>query len=126
MNKQLKGTINVGRTTRYGNPIKLNTNTPCPICETIHVLPGATLNCFWHYLIARVSGRLDMVAYGQNAAVAARLPDARMPAEEFRAKLLELKGQQLWCPGCGMNSKTCHARMLESIIEYITSFNWTV
>ncbi len=126
MNKQPEGTVNVGRQTLYGNPIKLNTNTPCPVCETMHVLPGGTLNCFWHYLIARISGRPDMEIYGQNVAVLAQLPDAQMSASEFRGKLLELEGQQLWCPGCGMNSKTCHARMLESIIEYITSFNWTI
>lgn len=107
----------------YGNPIKLNTNTPCPICETMHTLPGETLNCFWHYLIARISGRPDMVIYGQNIAVLARLPDARMSTEEFRRSLFELKEQTLWCPGCGIDGPTCHARVLESIIEYISSFN---
>lgn len=107
----------MGSTTIYGNPIRMH--TPRPVCEVMHMQPGETLGCFRHYLIARVSDYAGAVLYGQGIALVARLPNASIHAEEFRRSLLELDGKELWCPGCGVGSRTCHARILEITIEYV-------
>lgn len=117
MNKQPKNTVNVGRQTLYGNPIKKH--VVCPNCDNIHSLPGDTLGCYRNYLINRVSNFLACVTRGQDTAHLARLPDASMPAEEFRRSLLVLEGKELWCPGCGVGSETCHAHELKRAIRYV-------
>lgn len=35
----------------------------------------------------------------------------------YREAIKHLHGKTLWCPGCGLNSPTCHARVLERLSQ---------
>ena len=37
----------------------------------------------------------------------------------FADRVKELKNRRLWCPGCGLDSPTCHARQLERMAAYL-------
>jgi hypothetical protein len=91
----------------------------CLVCREVHLLPGDTLDCFRKYLAGRTSENTGWVLWAQSIAFSARLPDWNIGSKVFRAKLLKLDGQRLWCPGCGEDSLTCHGRVLEAAVEYM-------
>jgi hypothetical protein len=83
-----EGYIDVGRTTIYGNPIRVGQN--CRWCGKFHQYAVDTLSCYEEYLNSRM-----------------------FVDERFRDAVLLLKGKKLWCPGCALDSTNCHARLLE-------------
>lgn len=95
---QPKDTVYVGRRGkgkdgRFGNPVVINRE--CPLCGTIHADAASTLKCFKRLLWARIQAEPSLIK-----------------------DLAELKGKKLWCPGCGLESPTCHARILERAAEW--------
>lgn len=58
-----------------------------------------------------------------SIAIGACLPSAQLSSAGFRKKLLELHDRVLWCPGCGLESSTCHARVLEGAVNYLKGVN---
>lgn len=85
------GTIDIGRSTIYGNPVRIG--QVCQFCKQKHNVAGSTLPCFEKYLVDRIE------------------------KEPYFKKMIQLlKGQVLWCPGCGIGSPTCHGRVLEKYI----------
>jgi hypothetical protein len=85
--------VDVGRSTIYGNPVRMD--RLCPLCHKYHRLPGDTLDCFKKYAEYRLK-----------------------KDPPYRNAVLALKGKKLWCPGCGLNSPTCHARILEDMSKH--------
>ncbi len=82
------GYIDVGRSTIYGNPFRIGSTH----CGVLLDSAGSTIPHFKEYA------------------------ESRMKTDpEFRDAIHKLKGKKLWCPGCGTNSPTCHARVLEEL-----------
>lgn len=108
--------VYVGRNTRYGNPVKRGSS--CLLCGQLHTVIEDVLTCFKRYLWWRMTGN------GPGSLVARRttprpLPDSDILPDLFRAALLELDGKVLMCPGCGVNARDCHARVLEAAIVWL-------
>jgi len=108
-------TINVGRKTLYGNPILIG--RVCPLCAELHSSAGSTISCYRLYLFMRL--KTDTETKGQAIAAIVPLPEYDLSAHGFSAKLRELRGYRLFCPGCETDSETCHARVLERAIEWL-------
>jgi len=85
--KPPKDHVDVGRSTTYGNPVRIG--HVCQYCNRLHETAGDTLPCFRKY----AEGRMGW-------------------DERFLQAVRDLAGKKLWCPGCGVNSPTCHARVL--------------
>lgn len=82
------GVVNIGRSGLFGNPVKVG--AVCPVCGSVHRRPGSTLHCFRLYFRYRV---------------------ATCPS--YRAAVLRLAGQQIWCPGC-RGRHTCHGHVIRT------------
>lgn len=109
--------VQVGRNTPFGNPVRVG--SLCPRCAQTHLDAGATLACYRLYLFWRITGN----GPGHLVAKQARLPGYDLGPREFRALLLELDGKVLVCPGCGVDAKNCHARILEDALRWLKSLD---
>ena len=90
MRKPPKGMIDVGRSTIYGNPVRIG--QVCQFCNQLHSVAGETIPCFRKY----AEGRMGW-------------------DDRYRQAVKDLVGKKLWCPGCGYNAENCHARVLEEL-----------
>lgn len=82
------GFIDVGRTTIFGNPFRIGELRDGVLLRDA----GSTIPHFKEYA------------------------ESRMKTDQhFRDSVHKLKGKKLWCPGCGIDSPTCHARVLEEL-----------
>jgi hypothetical protein len=93
--KQPAGTVNVGRITSggvknglFGNPFKV-----AKVVKGAAAYRKAVATAVDHYQVY----------------LRERLANDGTFAFEFE----QLKGKRLWCPGCGLDSKVCHARVIE-------------
>jgi hypothetical protein len=111
--------LDIGRRTAFGNPIALG--KPCSVCGGAHKEAGSTGPCYRRYLYARLSGKLEHNLWAMKVAQGAGLPGHNLGCTEFRERVKALKGQVLWCPGCGFGSETCHGRILEKAVEWLNS-----
>lgn len=88
------GHADIGRSTIFGNPVRIGFT--CPVCHLIHRDAGSTLPCFEKHARQRILVNRD---------------------ELYITSLASLAGKPLWCPGCGVNSPTCHGRIIEKLIS---------
>jgi hypothetical protein len=104
-------TVNIGRSTIFGNPVRMRQR--CPVCGGQHDDAGSTAPCYRHYLTARLSGEPTERSWAEGVARSIR----GMPVQGgFREAVKALHGQVLQCPGCGVGASTCHGRILEEAI----------
>lgn len=104
--------INIGRTTIFGNPVRIGKR--CPVCNGQHNDAGSTAPCYRKYLSARISDDLSQQNWAREIARTIR----GMPVQDgFREAVKALHGKTLRCPGCGVDSPTCHGRVLEEAIQ---------
>lgn len=97
----------------FGNPVKIG--AVCPVCHQTQVGVGRALACYRRYLYWRITGN----GPGQLVAKRARLLGSNLGPAEFRAAVLKLDGKTLVCPGCGIDAEKCHARILESALNWL-------
>lgn len=103
--------INIGRTTIYGNPVRLTQK--CPVCGQRHHRPIDTAVCFRMYLSSRISLESREKQWSEEIARRAGVPIE----EDFLSSLKSLKGNTLYCPGCGVDIPGCHGRVLEEFAK---------
>lgn len=111
MRQQPPDTVNVGRKTPFGNPVRMNQR--CPVCFQTHKAPAETLPCYQRYLRARISD--NGMQFTWSLRIAQEHLQAPIP-KNFKEELRALSGKTLYCPGCGVDSPTCHARILETTV----------
>ncbi len=104
--------VNIGRSTVFGSPIKMI--APCPVCRSSHRDAGSTGACYRQYLTARLSPD----AKQRDWAVGIAGTVYQMPIQDgFAEAVKALAGKRLYCPGCGVDSPTCHGRILEAEVR---------
>ncbi|MCB9638030.1 MAG: DUF4326 domain-containing protein [Myxococcales bacterium] len=109
-----QGSINIGRTSPFGNPVQIGKQ--CPVCSKLHNDAGSTGPCYERYLEARLSG--DETKEKWAIKIAQTIP--KLPiAADFQESVRSLYGKVLYCPGCGVDSPTCHGRILERFVQKI-------
>jgi hypothetical protein len=108
------GSVDVGRGTIYGNPVKIG--RVCPVCGDTHNSPGSTLDCYKKYLFARICGDPAKAKWGEQIALRGSV---RLRPGNFADQLMKLLDEELFCPGCGIGLPTCHARIIERAIDWL-------
>lgn len=88
------GTVDVGRSTIFGNPFRIGSTVNGQLLAGA----GSTIPHFETYARERLNTDAD-----------------------YWEAVRSLAGKPLWCPGCGTNSPTCHARVLERLAKELTT-----